>query len=107
MSMEIKKAYRISAEQNEELKRRAAESGMKESDYVRLLITQKPRDYPELRLLLTKLAYEINKIGNNVNQITHNNNSTLYNEADKMRLMAYMMKLNQMMNKAVDTIGDS
>jgi hypothetical protein len=56
--------------------------------------------------MLNGLINEVNRIGVNINEIVHNNNSFLYSEADKTRLMAYMQKLNEVVNKAVTDIGD-
>jgi hypothetical protein len=56
--------------------------------------------------MLNGLINEVNRIGVNINEIVHNNNSVLYSEADKTRLMAYMQKLNEVVNKAVTDIGD-
>jgi hypothetical protein len=83
-----------------------SELGMTESEFIRLLITQRPKDYPEIRQMLNGLINEVNRIGVNINEIVHNNNSVLYSEADKTRLMAYMQKLNEVVNKAVTDIGD-
>lgn len=52
MAMELRKAYRLTKEQDEELKRKVEEVGMTESEFIRLLITQKPKDYPEIRRCL-------------------------------------------------------
>ena len=79
---------------------------MTESEFIRLLITQKPKDYPEIRQMLTGLIGEVNRIGVNINEIVHNNNSMLYSDSDKSRLFAYMLKLNEKLNKVVDDIGD-
>ena len=49
MAMELRKAYRLTKEQDEELKRKVAQLGMNESEFIRLLITEKPKDYPEIR----------------------------------------------------------
>lgn len=106
MAMELRKAYRLTKEQDEELKRKVEELGMTESEFIRLLITQKPKDYPEIRQMLTGLIGEVNRIGVNINEIVHNNNSMLYSDSDKSRLFAYMMKLNEKLNKVVDDIGD-
>ena len=51
---------------------------MCEADYLRLLISQKPNDYPEVRELLKELINEVNRIGININQIVFNNNAGLY-----------------------------
>ena len=106
MAMELRKAYRLTKEQDEELKRKVEELGMTESEFIRLLITQKPKDYPEIRKMLTGLIGEVNRIGVNINEIVHNNNSMLYSDSDKSRLFAYMLKLNEKLNKVVDDIGD-
>ena len=65
------------------LKKNAEQNGMKESEYIRLLLSQKPNDYPEIRILLRELINEINAIGNNINQITRNHNSKLYRKEDR------------------------
>ena len=76
------------------------------TDYLRLLITQKPNDYPEIRVLLRKLINEVNAIGNNINQITRNHNSHIYRREDKELLTAYMKKLNLMVQEVSDKIGN-
>lgn len=106
MGMSLRKAYRLTEEQNAELQEKVAELGMTESEFIRLLITQRPKDYPEIRQMLNGLINEVNRIGVNINEIVHNNNSVLYSDSDKTRLMAYMQKLNEMVNKAVADIGD-
>ena len=107
MAMELRKAYRLTKEQDEELKRKVAELGMNESEFIRLLITEKPKDYPEIRQMLTGLIDEVNRIGVNINEIVHNNNSAFYSDSDKSRLFAYMLKLNETLSKVVDDIGDN
>lgn len=78
---------------------------MCEADYLRLLITQKPNDYPEIRILLKELINEVNAVGNNINQITRNYNSKLYRTEDRELLCAYMKKLNMTVRAAADKIG--
>ena len=107
MAMELRKAYRLTKEQDEELKRKVAELGMTESEFIRLLISEKPKDYPEIRQMLTGLIDEVNSIGVDIGKIVHNNNSALYSESDKTRLFAYMLKLNEMLSKVVDDVGDN
>jgi hypothetical protein len=106
MGMSLRKAYRLTEEQNAELQQQVSELGMTESEFIRLLITQRPKDYPEIRQMLNGLINEVNRIGVNINEIVHNNNSVLYSDTDKVRLMAYMQKLNEMVSKAVTDIGD-
>ena len=107
MAMELRKAYRLTKEQDEELKRKVAESGMTESEFIRLMITEQPKDYPEIRAMLDRLINEVNRIGVNINEIVYNNNSMLYKESDKQRLIAYMRKLNEIVKGRVKDIGDN
>ena len=107
MGMNLRKAYRLTEEQNEELLAKVSELGMTESEFIRLMITQKPKDYPEIREGLKELICEVNRIGVNINEIVYNNNSGLYSDSDRTRLFAYMLKLNQKLDKAVDDIGDN
>ena len=106
MGMNLRKAYRLTEDQNDELQAKVSELGMTESEFIRLLITQRPKDYPEIRQMLNSLINEVNRIGVNINEIVHNNNSMLYSDSDKTRLIAYMQRLNEVLNKAVVDIGD-
>lgn len=106
MGMNLRKAYRLTEEQNDELQAKVSELGMTESEFIRLLITQRPKDYPEIRQMLNSLINEVNRIGVNINEIVHNNNSMLYSDSDKTRLIAYMQRLNEILNKVVVDIGD-
>lgn len=105
MAKEIVKHFRLTTEEAEAFSKLAERAGMKESEYFRLLITQKPNDYPELRNGLKSLINEVNRIGVNINEIVHNNNSHLYREQDKNRLIAYMRRLNETLEKAVTDFG--
>lgn len=105
MAKEIVKHFRLTTEEAEAFSKQAERAGMKESEYFRLLITQKPNDYPELRNGLKSLVNEVNRIGVNINEIVHNNNSHLYREQDKNRLIAYMRRLNETLEKAVMDFG--
>ena len=101
----VKKTLRLMPAEAQQLSEKAKEAAMCEADYLRLLITQKPSDYPEIRTLLRNLINEVNAIGNNINQITRNYNSKLYRERDRELLIAYMKKLNLLVKEAVDSIG--
>jgi len=103
----IIKPFRMTQHEAEYLKKQAQEKGMKESEYLRLLITQKPNDYPEIRLLLKELINEVNAIGNNINQITRNYNSKLYRIEDRELLTAYMKKLNLLVKDVVSVVEGS
>ncbi|CUX62351.1 hypothetical protein BN3590_02722 [Clostridium sp. C105KSO15] len=102
----IKKTLRLMPEEAKVLAEKARDVGMNEAEYIRLLIRQKPIDYPEIRKLLKSLINEVNRIGININQIVFNNNSEIYSEDDKSRLVAYMRKLNTSVNEVVMQIGN-
>lgn len=103
---DIIKPFRLTRQEADGLKKQAQERGMKESEYICLLLSQKPNDYPEIRILLKELINEVNAIGNNINQITRNYNSKLYRTEDRELLNAYMKKLNITVREAADKIGN-
>lgn len=82
----------------------AAQMGVTESQYLRQLISNRPRDYPAIRQELVRLNNEINHIGVNINQIVHNNNSRLYSEKDKHRLYILMKRLKDMMQVVIEKL---
>lgn len=100
----IRKTLRLMPQEAKVLSDKA--NGMNEAEYIRLLISQKPNDYPEVRKLLKELINEINRIGININQIVFNSNAQLYSKKDKEQLVAYMKKLNQSVSEAVVKIGN-
>ncbi len=102
----VSKLLRMTPEEAKLLAEKAVASGMTESQYLRLMITQKPRDYPEVRKVVRELINEVNRIGVNINQIVLSHNSGIYNEVDKQNLVAYMRKLNGETKKVVDMIGN-
>jgi hypothetical protein len=104
--LSLTKKFRLSKSEAKLLKEKSKASGMTESQYLRLMISQKPNNYPEVRQLLHDLVNEVNRIGVNVNQITHNHNAELYSKEDKERLFAYMQKLNVAVAKVVDMVGN-
>lgn len=65
----VRKTLRLMPVEAEMLSNKACAANMKEAEYLRLLISQKPNDYPEIRRLLKDLINEVNHIGNNINQI--------------------------------------
>lgn len=102
----VSKLLRITPNEAKLLNEKAEKAGMTESEYLRLMISQKPNDYQEIRQLLRDLINEVNRIGVNINQITYNHNAGLYSEEDKERLIAYMRKLNTAVTKVVDMVGN-
>ena len=69
-----------------------------------MLITNRPRDYPEIAESLQNLSNEINHIGININQVVKNNNSGLYHESDKKRLYVYMKQIKTAVKQIVEKI---
>lgn len=104
---DIIKPFRMTKKEAEWLRQKAESRGMKEAEYIRLLLSQKPNDYPEIRILLKELLNEVNAIGNNINQITRNYNSKLYRTEDRELLCACMRKLNLTVKELVDKISGS
>ena len=104
---DITKPFRLTQQEADRLKKQAQESGLKESEYIRLLLSQKPNDYPEIRILLKELISEVNAIGNNINQITKNHNSKLYRTEDRELLCAYMKKLNLTVREIADKMSSN
>lgn len=102
----VVKPFRMTQKEADRLRADAESRGLKESEYIRLLLSQKPNDYPEIRILLRELINEVNAIGNNINQITRNHNSKLYREEDRELLTAYMKKLNLLVKEAVEKVGN-
>lgn len=102
----VDKLLRMTPEEAKLLTNKAEKVGMSETAYLRLLISQKPNDYPEIRKLLKELINEVNRIGVNINQITFNHNAELYSREDKNQLIAYMRKLNMEVKKVVEMIGN-
>lgn len=100
------KKFRLSPREASMLADKAQQANMTESEYLRLMISQKPNDYPEIRILLREFINEVNHIGKNINQIVHNYNSDIYSEDDKERLVAYMCKLNMEVNNVYKTVNE-
>ncbi len=101
----ISKLVRLTPYEAKELTRKAKESGMSESAYLRLMITQTPKTYPEVQKQLKQLINEVNYIGHNINQIVKNYNSGFYSESDKSHLNAYMKKVYGKLDEAVRVVG--
>ena len=79
---------------------------MSESAYLRWLLSQKPKDYPQIRQLLKSLINEVNHIGVNINQIVKSYNSGFYRQEDKELLTAYLKKLNTEVAEVVRQLGN-
>lgn len=101
----VMKNFRITEEENQKFHQMAEEHQMKESVYFRFLISQKPKDYPEIVQLLKQLINEVNYIGHNINQIAKSIHSGYLGINDEKVLVAYMKKLNAEVKKVVEIIG--
>lgn len=102
----IKKMVRLMPSEAKILHEKSSVMGMNEAEYIRFLISQNPKDYPEIRGLLRDLINEVNHIGVNINQIVFNHNAAFYKKEDKEHLIAYMKKLNNAVDQAVNAIGN-
>lgn len=98
-------SFRMSVAERKLLYERASQYDMTESTYLRFLITQKPNDYSEIRVLLREAINEVNHIGVNINQIVKNYNSSFYKKEDKTKLIAYMQRVDETLQKVVDALG--
>ena len=107
MTKDVRKSVRITVEQDAELKKKVQEAGMSESEFLRLMISGRPKDYPEIRRELNALINNVHQIGVNINEIVYNNNTMLYKETDKKHLIAYMRRLTELMKGRVNDLGDN
>ena len=98
--------FRVSEQERDEIRRQAKANKMTESAYLRLLVSQKPKDHPEVRQLLKSLINEVNHIGVNINQIVKSYNSGFYRQEDKELLTAYLKKLNTAVAEVVRQLGN-
>lgn len=102
--MKCRKEIRLTSAELEELQKQAAEMGVTDSQFLRMLITNRPRDYPAIRQELQRLNNEINHIGVNINQITHNNNSALYSREDKHRLYVFLKQIKTLVSQVQERL---
>lgn len=102
--IKYRKEIRLSAAEQEKLAEEAAKMGVTESRFLRMLLTERPRDHPEIREELRKLGNEINHIGVNINQIVHNHNSRLYSDEDKHRLYVSMKQVKDLMGQMMEKL---
>ena len=98
--------FRVSEQERDEIRRQAKVNKMTESAYMRFMLSQKPKDYPEVRTLLRSLINEVNHIGVNINQIVKSYNSGFYRQEDKEHLTAYLKKLNTAVAEVVRQLGN-
>ena len=89
----IKKTLRVTPKEAAIIAKNAAELGVSENQYLKILLQTKPNDFPELRNLIQELINETNHIGVNINQITRNQNAGYYSESETELLQAYLRRL--------------
>ncbi len=102
----VLKTLRLTNEEEQLLQEQCKIFKMKEAEYFRFLLSQKPSDYPEIRILIKDLINEVNHVGVNINQVVRSINSGIYSENDKQQLVAYMRRLNTSLDTVVDKIGN-
>lgn len=102
--MKYRKEIRLSAAEQETLRKGAAEMGISESRFLRMLLTERPRDHPEIREELRRLNQEVNHIGVNINQIVHDHNSRLYSEEDRRRLYISMKQIKDLAGQILEKL---
>ena len=103
----ISKILRLNETEAYVLGQRAKEYNMTENAFLRMLIYQNPRTFPEIQVLLKDLNYQIYKLGVDVNQIAKHLNSggRLYS-GDRERMLSYLSQLREQAAKVVETIGN-
>jgi Ni,Fe-hydrogenase I large subunit len=102
----VMKTLRLTPQEAALLAEKSKSMEMNEASYLRLLISQQPDDYPEIREQIKQLINEVNHIGVNINQIVHHHNYELYSKEDREQLIAYMKKLNITLKEAVKSFGN-
>ena len=96
-TMKCRKEIRLYSWELEELQKQAEKMGLSDSQYLRMLITNRPRDYPEIRQELERMNQEINRI-------THNNNSALYSREDKHRLYVFLKQIKTLVSQVQERL---
>ena len=96
-TMKCRKEIRLYSWELEELQKQAEKMGLSDSQYLRMMITNRPRDYPEIRQELERMNQEIN-------QITHNNNSALYSREDKHRLYVFLKQIKTLVSQVQERL---
>lgn len=102
----VKKTLRLEKEDAELLCQKAALAGMSENGYLRMLIRDNCSEIPQIHGLIKTLINEVNHIGVNVNQIARNSNAGYFGSADRQQLLAYMQKLNTVVEQVVAKLGN-
>lgn len=98
----INKHFRCSREEAKRLKLAAEKFEMKESEFIRAMISQVPSNHPEIRRQLDRLTNEMNKIGVNINQIAYACNvNPMFYDKDREKLMFYMRDCRKLLLEVI------
>ena len=91
----IKKYVRLSNEEAVILSERAKELDMKESEFIRYIISHKNEEYGGVRKLILGLVNQTNEISDRVKEVIDNFERENITSEDKEVLKAYILKLNE------------
>lgn len=89
----IQKTLRISEKESRIVNQEAKKYGLSVNQYFKMLLLHRPKDYPEIRELLTDLRNEVNRVGNNINQIARKANESFIERADITLVITWLKKL--------------
>ena len=78
----IQKTLRISEKESRIVNQEAKKYGLSVNQYFKMLLLHRPKDYPEIREILTDLRNEVNRVGNNINQIARKANESFIDRSD-------------------------
>lgn len=89
----IQKTLRISEKESRIVNQEAKKYGLSVNQYFKMLLLHRPKDYPEIRELLTDLRNEVNRVGNNINQIARKANESFIDRSDITLVITCLKKL--------------
>lgn len=89
----IQKTLRISEKESRIVNQEAKKYGLSVNQYFKMLLLHRPKDYPEIRELLTDLRNEVNRVGNNINQIARKANESFIDKSDIILVITCLKKL--------------
>ncbi|MDY4028701.1 MAG: plasmid mobilization relaxosome protein MobC [Butyrivibrio crossotus] len=89
----IQKTLRISEKESRIVNQEAKKYGLSVNQYFKMLLLHRPKDYPEIREILTDLRNEVNRVGNNINQIARKANESFIDRSDITLVITCLKKL--------------
>ena len=106
MTYNVDFKLRLTSVEKEKLRRDAKNAGLSLSAYMRELINgNEPKsrvdllELMQLRVTISDMKNEINKIGVNINQVTRSFNATYFSENEKRKLYGYLMEFEKINSK--------